>query len=495
MGNTLEKKKRGFKMPHIMFLILGILMVMSLLTYVIPAGQFAKDPDTGKLIGDQFAFLDAQTPVNPWQALCLVLTGLQNSGLIIGMLLAAGGFSGVVLATKAIDDVVDWALWKLKDKGVDVLFPIVFFIYCFIGAFAGGDQIIAMVPIGLEFAKKLKLDPVCGMSIVLLAYHIGGMSSPTTGAMLPQLTMGVPLYSGMGVRIIILVLLSVVALVCVMRYVKKVAKDPKNSILDPSEWLADTAVNGESAVKEVELDKRSVAAVILFLLQPIAGILVVSVFKMGNGALVATMILFAIVIGLVKGFSFDQIGNSFAKGTASMAFVSFIIGCAATLSLVMTQGNIMHTIVYYACKPLQGMGTGIAAVGMSVVITFINLFIPSASAKVAVLCPHPAAYVRNAGRFPAGRCSGVPVRRQADQHHLPGPGHHRCGPGPGKGSLQQVCQVGPAQAGNSGSGRVGIPVCALRHGLELRHRLHVLHNGPHPQSAGIQKVLRQQTFC
>lgn len=61
MGNTLEKKKRGFKMPHIMFLILGILMVMSLLTYVIPAGQFAKDPDTGKLIGDQFAFLDAQT--------------------------------------------------------------------------------------------------------------------------------------------------------------------------------------------------------------------------------------------------------------------------------------------------------------------------------------------------------------------------------------------------------------------------------------------------
>lgn len=52
MGNTLEKKKRGFKMPHIMFLILGILMVMSLLTYVIPAGQFAKDPDTGKLIGD-----------------------------------------------------------------------------------------------------------------------------------------------------------------------------------------------------------------------------------------------------------------------------------------------------------------------------------------------------------------------------------------------------------------------------------------------------------
>lgn len=387
MAETLEKKKRGFKMPHIMFLILGILMVMSLLTYVIPAGQFAKDPETGKLLGDQFTFLDAQTPVNPWKALCLILDGLKNSGLIVGLLLVAGGFSGVILATGAIDDVVDWALWKLKDKGINVLFPIVFFIYCFIGAFAGGDQIIAMVPIGLEFAKKLKLDPVCGMSIVLLAYHIGGMSSPTTGAMLPQLTMGVPLYSGMGLRIVILILLSVVALLCVMRYVRKVAKDPKNSILDPSEWLTENASNEQSAVKEVALDMRSVVAVVLFLLQPIVGILVVSVLKMGNGALAASQLLIAILIGLVKKFSFDKIGNAFAKGTATMAFVSFIIGCAATLSLVMTQGNIMHTIVYYACKPLQGMSTGIAAVGMSVVITFINLFIPSASAKVAVLCP------------------------------------------------------------------------------------------------------------
>ena len=350
MAETLEKKKRGFKMPHIMFLILGILMVMSLLTYVIPAGQFSKDPETGKLLGDQFTFLDAQTPVNPWQALCLVLDGLKNSGLIIGLLLIAGGFSGVILATGAIDDIVDWALWKLKDKGINVLFPIVFFIYCFIGAFAGGDQIIAMVPIGLEFAKKLKLDPVCGMSIVLLAYHIGGMSSPTTGAMLPQLTMGVPLYSGMGLRIVILILLSVVALLCVMRYVHKVAKDPKNSILDPSEWLTENASNEQSAVKEVALDMRSVVAVVLFLLQPIVGILVVSVFKMGNGALAASQLLIAILIGLVKKFSFDKIGNAFAKGTATMAFVSFIIGCAATLSLVMTQGNIMHTIVYYACK-------------------------------------------------------------------------------------------------------------------------------------------------
>lgn len=47
----------------------------------------------------------------------------------------------------------------------------------------------------------------------------------------------------------------------------------------------------------------------------------------------------------------------------------------------------MHTIVYYACKPLQGLHKGFAAVGMSAVITLINVLIPSGSAKIAVLCP------------------------------------------------------------------------------------------------------------
>ena len=82
--------------------------------------------------------------------------------MIIGLLLAAGGYTGVVLSTKAIDETVDYAIYKLQDKGINVLIPVVFFIYCFIGAFASGDQIIAMVPVGLMFAKKLRLDPIIG---------------------------------------------------------------------------------------------------------------------------------------------------------------------------------------------------------------------------------------------------------------------------------------------------------------------------------------------
>lgn len=339
-----------------------------------------------RLLGDQFAFLPEQTPVNPWEAILMILPGLTSSGQVIGLLLCGGGFSGVVLATGAIDRMVDFAIYKFKNKGLSILIPIVFFIYCFVGGFQGGDQIIAMVPIGLAFAKKLRLDPVVGLSVVLLAFHVGGLSSPTSYAMLPQLMMGVELYSGFGTRVLMWAILSVVGMLLVLRYAKKVAKDPNNSILPTEEWYNELDT-GSTEVKEASITGCDIAVVVLFLLQPIVALILVTGLGMGTPATAATMIIMAIIIGLVHGFNGDQIGGAFAKGTAGMAFVGFIIGVAASLSTVMNTGNIIHTIVHYACMPLNGLSTGVAAVGMNLVITFINLFIPSASAKAAVLVP------------------------------------------------------------------------------------------------------------
>ncbi|MBQ3272375.1 MAG: AbgT family transporter, partial [Solobacterium sp.] len=48
---------------------------------------------------------------------------------------------------------------------------------------------------------------------------------------------------------------------------------------------------------------------------------------------------------------------------------------------------IIHTIVWAACLPLRNLGVGLAAVGIAIVVTLINILIPSASAKVAILCP------------------------------------------------------------------------------------------------------------
>ena len=112
-----------------------------------------------------------------------------------------------------------------------------------------------------------------------------------------------------------------------------------------------------------------------------------TVLGMANTIMPAVQIPVAILCGLIYGQNLDKIGAAFAKGTSGMAFVAAVIGLAGTMSLVMENGNILHTIVYYACLPLRELSLGLASVGMSAIISVINLLVPSASAKMAILIP------------------------------------------------------------------------------------------------------------
>ncbi len=57
------------------------------------------------------------------------------------------------------------------------------------------------------------------------------------------------------------------------------------------------------------------------------------------------------------------------------------------MSLVLTDGNILHTIVYVLTRPLMDLPRSVASIGMTAIISVINLVIPSATSKAAILVP------------------------------------------------------------------------------------------------------------
>ncbi len=380
-----KKKKKAFQMPHLLLIVLGIMMIMSILTYIVPAGQFATDPETGKLIGSEFHYLGYQTPISPWQALLCIKDGITNSGAIIASLLFTGGLTQVVLDSKALDNLVDQAVYKLKDKGIDILLPAltaVFFVY---GTFAGGDYLIAMIPIGLMIAKKLRVDPPVGFFLVICDVLIAWTSSPVH-VLLAQMTMNVPAYSGFGMRTILQIPILLFSMWWIWRYAKKVAKNPESSILGKSEWYDELEDNTEIQI-ESHYRKRDVVIALLYIAEPITVVIMQSYFGYGYEVFPAVCLIYLFVIGLIHGYSMNEISQKFAKGASTMAFVSVLIGTANAMSQVMTKGNIMHTIVYTACLPLRSLNAGWAAIGIFIVVSLINMLIPSASAKTAILCP------------------------------------------------------------------------------------------------------------
>lgn len=386
--NSNKKQRKSFKMPHLLWIMTGILLLCSILTYIIPAGQFAAAED-GRLLGDQFQFLGHQTPVDPIQAILQIMPGLQGSAAVIFVVMVSGASIEVFLETKCFDRFLDFSLYKLQGKGDILLISVMFFLMGYLGAFGGSDALIAIIPIGILFANKLRMDPIVGLGVSLFATQIGFGTGPTKN-FVTQGLMGTKIYGGFFTRFLLMNLFLFIGLLMLLSYVKKIKKDPRKSILYDSGWDIDRSDEVvDEVLKESGLSWKDVVNLILFFGQ----FIVITVYGLIGDSnqlfavMASIMFLVAIFQGLLAGMSLDNVGNTFAKGLANMAFVGFVIGLARSVSLVLTAGNILHTIVYVVTLPLLSLPRWISSVGMTLVIALINPIIPSATSKSAILVP------------------------------------------------------------------------------------------------------------
>lgn len=385
------EKKKHFTMPHLFWIMMGLLVLVSCLTYIVPAGQFGYDAETGAIIPEQFTYLDKQNPVGIWSMFMLMLQGLIDSGLVIWVVLTSGAMTAVVMSTGAFDEFLNWAIYKLKDKNENIIIGIMFVLMTYLGAFGGTDALIAVVPIGVMFAKKLKLDPICAMGVstfaTLLGFGTGPIKQSTT-----QLLMEVDIYGAFFTMFISMNFFMIIGFLFLLAYIKKIRKDPTKSLMYSEGWTPNDSGTKENLTepKETKLTLRTILIMITFLGQYV--ILVVYPLVIGDTSgvfalMVATSVLAAIICGFIGNFSFDKIGNEFAKGLGELAFIGFVIGLAKVISLVLVEGMIMDTIVYTLTKPLMDLSKSIASIGITGVISVLNLLIPSAISKAAMLTP------------------------------------------------------------------------------------------------------------
>jgi uncharacterized ion transporter superfamily protein YfcC len=387
------KKRRKFKlsMPHLLWLMAIILGLVSLLTYLIPAGEFNKDAD-GNVDPDTFHYLAENTPVDPLTTMMSLLDGLTAAAPIVFAVMVVGASVEVVLASKSFENILNWAIYKLKDKGSYLLLSVLFCLMVYIGGFAGSDALIAVVPIGVLFARRLHLDAVVAMGVTTFAALIGFGTGPQP-IVIPQLFIDLPPYSGFFVRFAIMNFFMVVGLIMLMLYVRKIRKDPTKSLMYNEGWRPEEATASttevNTAVTAEKLSWRSIAIIVIFVGQ--FG-LIIAFTTLGDSDLllnfmVALFLVTAVINGIIARFDANTLANTIAKGLADMAFVGFIIGLARVVSIILEKSNIIDTVVYFLTRPLLNVGLGPSTVAMVIIFAAINFIIPSATAKAAILIP------------------------------------------------------------------------------------------------------------
>lgn len=102
-----KERKFTFKMPHLLFLMMLLIIFMSIMTYIIPTGEYVEVNGVQQYVSAE------RSPVNIVQALMLIFDGIKNSATVIALLLMMGGSMAIILGTKAIDRLVDYMIYKL----------------------------------------------------------------------------------------------------------------------------------------------------------------------------------------------------------------------------------------------------------------------------------------------------------------------------------------------------------------------------------------------
>ena len=93
---------------------------------------------------------------------------------------------------------------------------------------------------------------------------------------------------------------------------------------------------------------------------------------------IATLFLaLGIFSGIVMSYSPNIITNLFLEGVKDIMSAALVVGLAGGIIIILTRGQIIDTLLFYASGAMDGLGK-IGTVGtMYVIQTAINVFIPS----------------------------------------------------------------------------------------------------------------------
>ena len=383
-------------MPTAYTVLFGIIIVMTILTWVIPAGEYEYGDNGEPIAGSYHRVEDEAQPLSA--VVMAPLEGLYEAIDIAAFILMVGGFLGVVAKTGAIDAGISSIIQMLKGRE-KLLIPILMCAFALGGTtFGMAEETIAFYPLVLPIVVAAGYDTITGVAIILLGAGVGVIGSTVN----PFATgiaagfAGISLGEGILLRLIILLALLGLAIWYVMSYAAKVKADHTKSLVADhhSQHLEHF---GGLPPEEGRLSGVQKIALILFAATFLVMVYAVIPFdEMGLNIptlgwwfpeLSALFLAASVLTGLCCRLGEENIVGSFVSGAAELLGVAFIIGISRGITVIMNNGKITDTILSWGETALTGAGSLAFLVLSYLIYLPLSFLIPSTSGLATLSMP------------------------------------------------------------------------------------------------------------
>jgi len=383
---------KKLKLPNTFVLLLSILALIALATWLVPGGKYDTHLVNGKQLIDPASFHYVESkPQGPADFLMAPVKGFAEAGLIIGFVLLTGGAFNVLHKTDAVDAMIKsiaraHARSKLVRAGLIPLFVTLFSIG---GAtFGMNEEAIPFILIFVPLALALGYDSIVGVSIPFIGSQVGFAAAFLNpfNVGIAQGIAGVPLFSGMGYRVIVWCVATAATIVFLMWYAARVKRHPEKS---PT-FILDQEKRSEGAIDFSSFEGMTLRhKLVLWVFAAALGGMVFGVVKFGwfieeIGALFLAM---TIVVALIGRLSSDEAVAAFVQGSKDLVGTGLVIALARGTMVLAREAHIIDTMLH-GLMPLVASSTPVfAAQKMFLIQSVINFFIHSGSGQAALTMP------------------------------------------------------------------------------------------------------------
>lgn len=318
------------------------------------------------------------------------IKGIYESIDIIIFVLMIGGFmqlfneSGVTI--KGVN-----TLSKLMKGKESWLIIILGFLFTLGGASYGmAEEGMAFYAILIPIFLAAGYDMLVPVAVIFGGTQLGTLASFSNpfSTIIASNAAGINWTDGVIERIVMFALTGIIYIAYIVRYANKVKKDPTKSLvygMDLKGFSLLPTQNSSPATTPLHSKDK----LLLLLFFATFALMIYGVVSLDwwltemTTLFLGASILFAVVLGIKEKIFTEQ----FIKGAESLLSVAFIIGVARGVTIILNEGQISDSIIYYAANATSGMPPALFIITMLLMYMLFTLFISSSSGMAVLTMP------------------------------------------------------------------------------------------------------------
>lgn len=319
------------------------------------------------------------------------IKGIIDSVDIILFILIIGGFMFVFNETGAILQGISYLSYAMKGRE-PLLMGILIFTFAFLRSSYGmEEEALVFYPVLVPLFIAAGYDLMLPLAIIFGGTSVGGIAafSNPFSVIIASNAAGINWMDGLYSRLLLFVLATTFLTWYIIRYAAKVKKDPSASLVFKIDGLVKSpyaiTINQETGVKH--LDSKTKLLLLIYLFTFVIMIVGVVFFNWWTLEMSALFLGSSILVAVITRMNEKRFISEFIKGAESLLSVAFVVGVARGVTIILNEGHISDSILFYTSNMAQGMSPVMLILLLLVFYFFFSLFISSSSGMAVLTMP------------------------------------------------------------------------------------------------------------